>query len=88
LPHGNGEMVNPLQIKNHEMKAITLLLAIQFFTTSFIPQNNVFVCTGPKSKVYHKARNCKGLRNCSTDLSSVSIARAKNMGRRACKIEF
>ena len=70
------------------MKAITFLLAIQLLTTSFISQNSVFICQGPRAKVYHKAKNCKGLNNCSTDLKAVTVRQAKNMGRRACKIEY
>jgi hypothetical protein len=70
------------------MKLITLLLGIQLLTTSFILENNVYICQGPRSKVYHKAQNCKGLNKCSTTVKEVSISEAKNMGRRACRIEY
>lgn len=53
-----------------------------------IIENQVFICKGPSSKVYHKSDRCRGLSNCSTEISKVTIEGAKKLGRRACKIEF
>ncbi len=75
-------------LKQKKMKAITLLLAIQLFTTSFISQNYVYICQGPRSKVYHRSQNCKGLSNCSTSLKEITVSEAEDMGRRACRIEY
>lgn len=46
----------------------------------------VYICTGPKAKVFHRSRSCKGLKKCSGSIKAVSISDAKSMGRRACKI--
>ena len=45
----------------------------------------VYICTGPKAKVYHQYKNCKGLRRCSGDIKAVSLDQAKK-SRRACRI--
>ncbi len=46
----------------------------------------VYICTGPKSTVYHKTDKCRGLKNCSTSVKKVTIQEAEKMGRRACKV--
>lgn len=46
----------------------------------------VYICTGPKSKTYHKYDDCKGLKRCSKDIVKVSLDKAKSMKRRACKL--
>lgn len=46
----------------------------------------VYICTGPKSTVYHKTDKCRGLKNCSTSVKKVTVQEAEKMGRRACKI--
>jgi len=45
---------------------------------------SVYICTGPSSKAYHKTKNCKGLRNCSKEIISVTLDEAKNMNRKPC----
>lgn len=47
--------------------------------------DTVYICTGPKAKVYHKYKDCKGLRNCSGDVKEISLEKAKR-SRRPCKI--
>lgn len=46
----------------------------------------VYICTGPKAEVYHKSKDCRGLNRCSGSIKEISLAKAKEMGRRACKI--
>lgn len=46
----------------------------------------VYICTGPKARVYHKTDECRGLDRCSGDVKSVSLEQAKGMGRRECRI--
>lgn len=53
-----------------------------------ITQNKVFICKGPSSTVYHRSISCKGLSRCSTQVYGVSITEAKQLGRRACRIEY
>ncbi|MDY5632498.1 MAG: hypothetical protein SPF56_08435 [Bacteroidaceae bacterium] len=45
----------------------------------------VYICTGPKAAVYHKTMRCSGLNRCSGDVVPLSLSKAKEMGRRACK---
>lgn len=46
----------------------------------------VYICDGPKAKVYHSSPNCRGLNRCSGNIVKVSVSKAKEMGRRPCKI--
>lgn len=62
-----------------------LLLAILLLNSSFYSfTTNVFICKGPYSKKYHYKKDCRGLSNCSTDIYTVSISDAKNIGRTLC----
>lgn len=68
-------------------------LGLSIFLMSFLVSfstigDQVFICKGPSSKVYHKSDRCKGLSKCSTEIYNVSLEEAKKLGRRACKIEF
>lgn len=47
--------------------------------------DTVYICTGPKAKVYHKYKDCRGLDRCSGDIKEISLEKAKKM-RRPCKI--
>lgn len=40
--------------------------------------NTVWVCGGPKSKRYHKNKNCPGLSRCSKTPRQVSLKEAKS----------
>jgi hypothetical protein len=51
-------------------------------------EENVFLCNGGSSKVYHKFPDCRGLSNCSTQIEKVSLSTALGKGRRACRIEY
>lgn len=68
-----------------------LIAALLTLSTSGNVVNNgnqtyVYVCTGPKAKVYHKTPNCKGLENCSKEIKKVTLEQAQKMNRRACKL--
>lgn len=45
----------------------------------------VYICTGPKAKVYHKYKDCRGLDKCSGSIKEISLDEAKKI-RRPCKI--
>jgi hypothetical protein len=71
------------------MKKLTLTLFAFLLLSSFTLENSsskVYICTGPKAKVYHSSSTCKGINRCSGDVVGVSLAKAEEMGRRACKI--
>ena len=46
----------------------------------------VYICTGPKAETYHKSKDCRGLNRCSGSIRAISLDKAKEMRRRACKI--
>jgi hypothetical protein len=52
------------------------------------PDNGVYICNGPNSKVYHRSNTCKGLNRCSTQITKLNLSSATAKGRRACKIEY
>lgn len=52
------------------------------------PENGVYICNGPNSKVYHRSNTCKGLNRCSTQITKLTLSSATAKGRRACKIEY
>lgn len=43
----------------------------------------VYICTGPKAKVYHASDDCKGLDRCSGEIKKVPKS---TVHRRPCKI--
>lgn len=67
------------------MKHIILFFLFFLFISLSSAQNNdkkvVFVCTGPASECYHYNPDCKGLRNCSSDVVSIPFKVAKEKYR-------
>jgi hypothetical protein len=51
-----------------------------------VSSQTVYICKGPNSLRFHSNSSCRGLSSCSTQIYSVSIAEAKNIGRTACQI--
>lgn len=43
----------------------------------------VYICTGPKAKVYHATEDCRGLERCSGEVKAVPKTSTK---RRPCRI--
>lgn len=70
------------------MKAILLVasstLLLSF--TSFQVQKAI-ICNSPSAKVYHLTKTCRGLKACKHELKEISIADAKNLGRKLCGFE-
>ena len=48
-------------------------------------EGEVYICTGPSSKRYHKSPDCMGLSSCSADVRCVSVSYAEKLGRTPCK---
>lgn len=77
------------------MKKLILLLTL--LSLSYIPMNSgtaekdtgkdriVYICTGPKAKVYHYDDDCKGLNKCSGSIKAVRLS-AISRYRRACRL--
>jgi hypothetical protein len=72
----------------YNARLLLSILLISFLASFNTIGNDVFVCKGPSSKVFHKSNRCKGLSKCSTEVYQVTLEEAKKLGRRACKIEF
>lgn len=69
-------------------KAIFIGGLLFLFLSSFsIDVSGVCVCKGPKSTKYHYKKDCRDLKNCSTDIYTVSLDDAKNAGRTLCAWE-
>ncbi len=64
------------------------IVLISFLVSFSLVEGGVFICKGPSSAVYHKSDRCKGLSKCSTQVFEITLAEAKKLGRRACKIEY
>jgi len=67
------------------MKTLVFILSVVLLTV--VPQistDNVYICKGKSSKKYHLKKKCRGLSNCSTDISEVSLEAAKKLGRGLC----
>jgi hypothetical protein len=78
-----------LIILNFFMKKLALTLVTFLLFSSFTLENSsstVYICTGPKAKVYHSVSTCRGLNRCSGNVVSVTLAKAEKLGRRECKI--
>lgn len=76
-----------------KLSIFTILISFnssQFFSNKLriSAEENVYLCNGPSSKVYHRSENCKGLNRCSTQILKVSLSTARNKGRKACRIEY
>ena len=68
---------------------LTLTLVCLLFLSGFTLENSsstVYICTGPKAKVYHSISTCRGMSRCSEKVIPVTLAQAEKMGRRECKI--
>ncbi|MGQ2984846.1 hypothetical protein [Flavobacterium sp.] len=70
------------------MKSLLLSLVVGLLFSTFTPTaNDVYICNGPKSFKYHLKDNCRGLKNCSTEIEKVSLDAAKKKGRTLCGYE-
>lgn len=74
------------------MKRLVCLFLLAFIASAsteagrdqFTQSVEVYICTGPMSKRYHRSTSCKGLKNCSEKVIKVDIDKAKSMGRTPC----
>jgi hypothetical protein len=63
-----------------------LMAALLVSLTGAVQVANVYICTGKYAKVYHLKRYCKGLDNCKGEIKLVPLDKAKNQGKRPCKL--
>lgn len=62
----------------------TILLSLALFAC--VAGDNVYVCTGPHARRYHKSASCKGLHNCSREIKKISLEQAKKLHKTPCHI--
>ena len=61
-----------------------LILIVTLFTFNSI---TVYICDSKSSEVYHKTKNCSGIKNCTHEVKEVTVSEATSTyNRRACKI--
>lgn len=60
-------------------------LCVVLGSATSLTAQEVYLCMGPKSSAYHLTPNCRGLRNCSTQLKKMSEKEAVSKGRHACR---
>lgn len=65
-------------------KRIAILSIIILLSCNGDPKN-VYICTGPKSKSYHKTEKCEGLRSCSREVKGITKDKAVQMRRKPCR---
>ena len=63
---------------------LTIALAVLGITNTHQATQTVYICSGPYSKCYHVRADCKGLENCSTNISEITLEKAQELGRRPC----
>lgn len=76
------------------MKSKILLMLLLTFSLQSVGNSTydaaaekvVYICTGPKAKVFHRTERCKGLNKCSGEIKKVPLKDARDMGRRPCKM--
>jgi len=69
----------------------TILLAALLYLTPNVSSNtseNVYISKGNSAYAYHKKKSCRALKRCNEEghVISVTLTKAKEMGRRPCKI--
>jgi hypothetical protein len=68
------------------MKNSIALMAI-IILTSFVPtQKKVYLCTDPKSQIYHYDELCKELEKCTFEIKEEKENEAKDQEKRLCKV--
>lgn len=67
------------------MKVKILLFTFIILSATCFAGNEVYVCTGKYAKAYHKTEDCKGIKSCKAAVKKVTLEKAKNMKRTACK---
>jgi len=64
--------------------AATLSAGGAYLHSKVKAETEVYICTGPQSKRYHKTENCMGLGRCSREVKKVKLSEAEDDGRTPC----
>lgn len=66
------------------IKSILLSLSLIILTSFTFVQADVYICNGKYSKKYHLVKDCRGLSNCKSSITKVTLNTAKKKGRTLC----
>ena len=80
-------ITNRINTKIFSGRKILIVLIGIVLIFSCNSNENVYIFTDPYSVAYHQSKNCQGLNKCSTELTTITIKQAKEMGRRICGYE-
>lgn len=69
---------------------VVAISAMLFASMSFKPiQDVVYVCNSKNAAVYHSSMSCRGIKNCTHQITQMSVSDAvNNYHLRSCKICF
>jgi hypothetical protein len=68
------------------MKNSLIIFVFIFLGYTVTPNKKVFICTDPKSQIYHLEELCKDLEKCKFDIKEVKENEAKDQEKRLCKV--
>lgn len=63
---------------------LVALVAYPILLENTTEEKSVYICNGKYSKKYHYTKYCRGLSNCKSTITKVSLTKAKNKGRKIC----
>lgn len=68
------------------MKTLLLFATVLMFNTFKLEKVKVFICTDPKSQIYHYVEDCKNLEKCTFEIKKTDKAEAEDQDKRECKL--
>ena len=76
------------------MKSFFSLLLLLTINISSVQQSNrinenktyVWICNSKTANHYHSHEDCRGLKNCKSEIKKVTLKYALSINRKACKI--
>jgi len=68
------------------MKNSLILFALLTVGILTPTQKKVYICTDPKSQIYHYEELCKDLEKCKFEIKDVKENEAKDQEKRLCKL--
>lgn len=69
-------------------KVIFIFLLVTLLSSYQTKEIEVFICPTKSSKVYHLKKDCRGLKQCSLKIKTITKKKAESVGRKMCKIEL
>ena len=81
---GLWELDNPIPPWDYRKKAKTILSIPKSNKSNILRNDSVLICNSYASKTFHNS-NCSGLNRCKSEITIISIAKAKNLQRVECK---